>query len=266
VINIFSNLEEEALAEKCAKLAAPLRTLYHTNVGIKPYQVGKGIPLQTRHIVDTRPFDANHKIDSNYRPCLRGCDISRYLIAPLEDRFLKYGKCLAEPRPTADFDAPVKILMRQTGDSLIAALDCSQYICLNNMHVLVPRAGHPDIRYVLGIINSSLMNWYYHTLNPEMGEAFAEVKKTNIDKLPILVPDPSLRRQMDLHERIKRLAGEMSEIVRKARGARIDQERTVFERQIQSTDRQIDTLVYELYGLTQKEISIVESSTRDKAP
>jgi type I restriction-modification system DNA methylase subunit/predicted type IV restriction endonuclease len=260
VINIFSNLKEEALARKCVRLASPLRTLYFTNVGIKPYQVGKGNPPQTRHIVDNRPFDANRKVDSYFRPCLRGSDISRYLIAPLEDRFLKYGKWLAEPRPAANFDAPMKILMRQTGDSLIAALDCNQFICLNNMHVLVPREDHPDIRYVLGIINSSLMNWYYHSLNPEMGEAFAEVKKTNVDKLPILVPDPSSREQIDLHNRIKQLVKEMSEKVSKARSARTDQERTVFTRQIEATDRQIDKLVYELYGLTKDEIAIVESS------
>ncbi len=260
VINIFSNLQEEALAEKCAKSAAPLHTLYHTNVGIKPYQVGKGVPPQTRHVVETRPFDANNKVDDRYCRCLRGSDISRYLIAPLEDRFLMYGKWLAEPRPAANFDAPLKILMRQTGDSLIAALDSNQHICLNNMHVLVPRADHPDIRYVLGVINSRLMNWYYHTLNPEIGEVFAEVKKTNVDRLPILVPDPSSRKQTDSHDRVKKLVGELIEIVGKARCARTDQERAVLEREIQATDRQIDKLVYELYSLTAVEIAIVESS------
>jgi type I restriction-modification system DNA methylase subunit len=263
VINIFSNCEEEALAEKCAKLGAPLGTLYHTNVGIKPYQVGKGKPPQTRHIVDTRPFDANRKVDSHYRACLRGSDISRYLIAPIEDRFLKYGKWLAEPRPAANFDAPLKILMRQTGDSLVAVLDCSQHLCLNNMHVLVPRGDYPDIRYVLGVINSKLMNWYYHTLNPEIGEVFAEVKKTNVDKLPILVPDASSKEQLKLHDRIRSLAEEMAEISKKAWSARTDQERTVSMRQIEATDRQIDKLVYDLYGLTQEEIAVVESSTDD---
>jgi transposase len=93
-----------------------------------------------------------------------------------------------------------------------------------------------------------------------MGEAFAEVKKTNVDKLPILVPDPSSREQIDLHNRIKQLVKEMSEKVSKARSARTDQERTVFTRQIEATDRQIDKLVYELYGLTKDEIAIVESS------
>jgi len=43
--------------------------------------------------------------------------------------------------------------------------------------------------------------------------------------------------------------------------ARTDQERIVVERQIEATDRQIDKLVYELYGLTDSEIEIVESST-----
>jgi hypothetical protein len=35
------------------------------------------------------------------------------------------------------------------------------------------------------------------------------------------------------------------------------------QRQIYATDKQIDQLVYELYGLTAKEIRIVEEATRD---
>jgi hypothetical protein len=32
----------------------------------------------------------------------------------------------------------------------------------------------------------------------------------------------------------------------------------MFQRQIEATDRQIDALVYELYGLTEDEIALVE--------
>ena len=39
------------------------------------------------------------------------------------------------------------------------------------------------------------------------------------------------------------------------------QERTSVERQIAATDAQIDRLVYELYGLTEEEIKIVEQAT-----
>jgi hypothetical protein len=39
-------------------------------------------------------------------------------------------------------------------------------------------------------------------------------------------------------------------------------DRTTLERQIAATDREIDQLVYELYGLTDKEIALVEEATR----
>jgi hypothetical protein len=35
-------------------------------------------------------------------------------------------------------------------------------------------------------------------------------------------------------------------------------EQTALERRIEATDRQMDALVYELYGLTEEEIAIVE--------
>jgi predicted nucleic acid-binding Zn-ribbon protein len=41
-----------------------------------------------------------------------------------------------------------------------------------------------------------------------------------------------------------------------------DHEKTALQRQIDATDRQIDQLVYELYGLTEQEIKIVEGSDK----
>lgn len=44
----------------------------------------------------------------------------------------------------------------------------------------------------------------------------------------------------------------------KEAGESVSQTRTVLQRQIEATDRQIDRLVYELYGLNEEEIGIVE--------
>ena len=38
--------------------------------------------------------------------------------------------------------------------------------------------------------------------------------------------------------------------------------KTAIQRQIDATDRQIDRLVYDLYGLTEDEIAIVEEATK----
>ncbi len=44
--------------------------------------------------------------------------------------------------------------------------------------------------------------------------------------------------------------------------AKITHDKMVLQRQIEATDRQIDQLVYELYGLTKKEIAIVEGASK----
>jgi len=43
--------------------------------------------------------------------------------------------------------------------------------------------------------------------------------------------------------------------------AKAPQKKTVLQRQIDATDRQIDQLVYELYGLNDAETQIVEAAT-----
>ncbi|HUU98974.1 MAG TPA: hypothetical protein VM487_24850 [Phycisphaerae bacterium] len=46
------------------------------------------------------------------------------------------------------------------------------------------------------------------------------------------------------------------------RAAVVARAKAALRRQIDATDRQIDRLVYELYGLTDEEIRIVEEATR----
>ncbi len=262
VINIFISPAELKLAAKVLSKGISASLLFEINVGIKPYQVGKGTPPQTRKIVETRPFDSNKPSTKLYKPYLRGSDISRYLIAPEQPRFLKYGPWLAEPRPAAKFDTPTKIVMRQTGDSIVAAIDCKKYLCLNNMHVLTPIATEPHIEYSLGVLNSTLLNWYYHTLNPEVGEALAEVKKSNVAALPIRPIDFAVRFDKAHHDEIVHKVEAMLEAKKQLAKAKTDKDKMYYENKCAALDRQIDRLVYDLYALTEEEIRIVEEGAR----
>jgi glutamine synthetase len=67
VINIFSSPAEEALAAKIKKAGKPLEFYFNINVGIKPYQTGKGTPSQTKKMVEERPFDSTTRLTSEYR-------------------------------------------------------------------------------------------------------------------------------------------------------------------------------------------------------
>jgi len=261
VINIFTSESEEALAAKCRKSGQRLESWCDINVGIKPYQVGKGTPTQTRRIVEERPFDSDRRATPQHRQYLRGTDIGRYKIAPAEVRFLRYGRWLAEPRPAANFDAPAKIVMRQTGDSLIAALDKEQLLCLNNMHVIVPRDERPSLSYLMGVINSKLMNWCYHTANPEVGEALAEVKKTNVAQLPIHAINFSDLADKARHDKMVTLVEQMLDLHKQLAKSKNPNDKDHVQREIGATEREIDQLVYELYALTDEEIKIVGEAT-----
>jgi len=260
-INIFQSREESDLSAKCQTGSSPLETYCKVTVGIKPYQVGKGVPPQTKADVDNRTFDCESKATPLHRLYLRGRDINRYIVAPLEQRFIKFGPWLAEPRPAANFDAKQKLVMRQTGDSLIATLDDKQYLCLNNMHVIAPLTDFPSIYYFLGLINSKLMNFIYQTINPEKGEALAEVKRSHVAGLPIRPVDEKIKADIAFHDRIVRSANSMLSLHKQLAAAKTPHEQTSLRAQIGATDAQIDAIVYQLYGLTAEEIALVEAAT-----
>lgn len=170
-----------------------LEEFFAITPGCKPYQVGKGTPKQSRGIVDSKPFTSDSRKSAQFRPLLRGRLIDRYEILWSEDLWIKFGDWLAEPRLSANYEAPIKIVVRQTGDSLIAALDVRQFIVMNNLFTVVPKSINAPTFFALAAINSSVLNWFYQTcINPERGEALAEVKKGHLTQLPIATPPSSL--------------------------------------------------------------------------
>ena len=52
----------------------------------------------------------------------------------------------------------------------------------------------------------------------------------------------------------------MLELQKKHHETRMERDNELYERQIKLVDTQIDGLVYDLYGLTEEEIEIVEKS------
>jgi type I restriction-modification system DNA methylase subunit len=261
VINIFLKDSEKKLFNKILNKTVPLETYFKINVGIKPYQTGKGKPPQTREDVDNRIFDADNKIDKDYRLYLRGSDINRYTISPQRIRYLKFGDWLAEPRLSANFDAPEKIFMRQTGDSLVATIDTNKYLCLNNMHVLVPSIETKfKISFFLGLINSKLLNWYYQAMNPEKGEALAEVKKTNVAKLPIKTIDLSFKPEKETYNELVKCVDNLIELKAQLILNKLQTKINQINSKITYCDNRIDELVFQLYDLSDDEIKIVEGN------
>jgi hypothetical protein len=119
-----------------------------------------------------------------------------------------------------------------------------------------------DPNYVLGLVNSRLLFWMLQLITNKFRGGWITCTKQYFGTLPIRVPD----RQGDangsacLHtvERVE----DMLDLQKQLSAANTPHEKAALQRQIDATDRQIDQLVYELYGLTDDEIRIVEEATR----
>jgi Tfp pilus assembly PilM family ATPase len=60
------------------------------------------------------------------------------------------------------------------------------------------------------------------------------------------------------HDKMVTLVERMLALHSKLAAATIPADKELYQRQVAATDRQIDALVYELYGLTEEEIGVVE--------
>ena len=76
----------------------------------------------------------------------------------------------------------------------------------------------------------------------------------------VLFPNLSVTKSTDKsrHDRMVKLVERMLALHKQLAAAKIEHEKTTLQRQVEATDRQIDALVYELYGLTEEEIKTVE--------
>ncbi|MDP2362578.1 MAG: TaqI-like C-terminal specificity domain-containing protein, partial [Ignavibacteria bacterium] len=259
VINIVMNKTGQDLFNKIIKNSKPLKYYFNVYNGIKPFEKGKGTPPQTEKIMDEKPFvkeGAKPRID--WQPLLRGSLINRYKNLWSEDYWILYGSWLAAPRDSSIFSNPNKIMVRQTGDSIIATFVSNLFYARNNLHIILPKDDSYPFLTVLGIINSRLIDYWYRTVNPEKGEALAEVKKAHVESIPIPSID-CISSNSEISLNIESNVKLLLELNSKISFVKTPTERTAIERQIQATDAQIDQLVYRLYGLTEEEIKIVEA-------
>jgi type I restriction-modification system DNA methylase subunit len=109
-----------------------------------------------------------------------------------------------------------------------------------------------DLKYLQAILSSKLINfWCVNYLADDMN-------KTYLENVPIPAPVIDLKHSALYNDLVSNV-DKMQDLKNQLAEAKISQDTNILQRQIEATDNQIDTLVYELYGLTEEEIKIVES-------
>ncbi|MBP6915524.1 MAG: Eco57I restriction-modification methylase domain-containing protein [Syntrophaceae bacterium] len=113
-------------------------------------------------------------------------------------------------------------------------------------------------KYLLGILNSSVSNFLFNLLLPKLRGDFFEPSYVYFKDFPIRTIKDNDSVDMLKYNLMIQLVEQMLSLNKQLAAAKTDHEKTLIQRQIDATDKQIDKLVYELYDLTPEEIAIVE--------
>ena len=143
------------------------------------------------------------------------------------------------------FESKEKLMFRRVSSSLIFTYDNEQYFALNTL-VMVNKKDinkGPDLKFILGLMNSKLMNYIYTNKFKSTKTVFSEIQARSVKKLPIITSTN------DQEKEVEEIVNQILTIKKQSSTA----DTTTLE-------SQIDQLVYELYGLTEEEIEIVEGS------
>jgi hypothetical protein len=119
-----------------------------------------------------------------------------------------------------------------------------------------------SLLYLTGLVASKCISAYYYlTLTGEgvrTGGGFHTYPHT-IRNFPIRTINFSDRAERNRHDRIAQLVEQMLIAKQQRMVAKTDRDKTFYQRKAADLDHQIDKIVYELYGLTDEEIAIIEA-------
>jgi len=140
-----------------------------------------------------------------------------------------------------EFEKPEKIIWGLTADKWAYTLDTEQHYLPSNAYILTSET--IPIRFILGLLNSNLLHYYFGFIGVMTAGGAYTLKAATIEALPIAI---------GTKEQQKEIANRVESILNaKAKDKQID---------VSSIEFEIDHLVYDLYGLSENEIKIVEST------
>lgn len=201
---------------------------------------------------------ADSIINEKCKKFLTGKDIGRYFI-DFKGKYIVYDRAkLHRARPEEVFTNDKIIIQRISGGKrpLTAVIDRDGYYTFASTNLLVLKSESKfDLRYILALLNSKLINWYYVNKFTNASTLTVNVSKTFLEQIPIMETNKSdvspiiglVDKMLTARKQIIQMSGKKTD------------KRYALEQKALDIDSEIDKAIYRIYSLTDKEIKVVES-------
>ncbi|MCK9401443.1 MAG: N-6 DNA methylase [Bacteroidales bacterium] len=255
--NLQSDNTEMKLLSKLESEKQAVSDIAEIFYGIKVYQVGKGKPPQTEKIRDEKPFTSEKKLAENWLPFYDGKHIDRYQLLWQNNNWLKYGDWLAEPRKPSVFDGEKILIRKITGKTLIATYISETSYCNTLLFVLKLKVIDYSYKGILAIFNSFLIGWYFRKkFQIGMDDTFPQIMIRDILQFPV----PKIDKKNDTE--LNKLVDQLLHLNVEMQNVNLESRRQQIQGKIDYCENGINEIVYQLYGLTEEEIKIVEGKNK----
>ncbi|OGG20726.1 hypothetical protein A3D03_05570 [Candidatus Gottesmanbacteria bacterium RIFCSPHIGHO2_02_FULL_40_13] len=189
---------------------------------------------------------SNVQIDKSQKKILDGRDVLKWFVnwkEKRENRYIFYSNNLHRAREERLFLAREKILLPRRSTLISCAYDNEQFYCLNTAYVCLLKSNKYNLKFILSILNSTLINYFYSKLFLGWQITIPALNSITIPDASSRVQDPFIK----IVDQILVITGSSEYLFNTEKQARV-----------KDYENQIDQLVYKLYGFTPEEIAIVE--------
>jgi len=248
-ININSDLTK--IIEKIESGSKKLSELSSYTLGMQVYHNS----IHKKIDIDNRIYHSKIKINETFYPESGGSNIKRYSFLSNFKEFVSYGEWCYN-KPDWKFCSEERILIREIPDK--NGLNC----CLTdtghipNKAVIIVKGKNIDNRFLLGLLNSRLIGFYiFNSTEKGIQRLFPRVSLTSVRNLPIRISEKQNVNNLII-DNVKLIMGLYNSINNERLQEKIDQ----IKSKIDYCENRINEIVYQLYGLTEEEIRIVEKN------
>lgn len=245
------------------------------NVGVVAHsKEGSSISFKKNDVI-------HNEFKQDYKKYIEGRDISRYSYS-WKGLWMDYeskAKYFHRPKFPELFENNKIIVRRVSGEnnSIISVYDDTHFYTNDNLINIIPwnddvlKLQSPEkkwtifkpynylsLKYILGILNSKLISFYFNKAiaTGTLQGTYSGVYPEDVRMLPVKQMTENQQQPLiEIVDKIVSLNKRLNEL-----GDKRTDERAVIEDEIKKTDSEIDELVYRIYGLTEDEKAIIESS------
>jgi type I restriction-modification system DNA methylase subunit len=130
----------------------------------------------------------DYKKSEKHKPMLEGKDIKPFFPVFAERYILYVKKLLYRAREEYIFLSPEKLITQRISgglNPLVTSYDNNKYYTFNSTNTILPKDKDYSLKYLLALLNSRVINWYYVSKFTNKSNLTVNISKTFLEKIPI---------------------------------------------------------------------------------